>query len=83
MGSVPTPYIFDDRCDWNDVADRVKDWYDVGREERKRCGMVGHEWAIGDDSMMSGESMCNNFIEHMDKVFETWKPRKRFSVYKV
>jgi len=83
MGSVPTPYIFDDRCDWNDVADRIKDWYEVGREERKRCGMVGHEWAISDDSMMSGESMCNNFVEHMDKVFEEWKPRKRFSVYKV
>ena len=83
MGSVPTPYIFDDRCDWNDVADRVKDWYDVGREERKRCGKIGHEWVMSDDAMMSGKAMCNNFIEHMDKVFETWKPRKRFSVYKV
>lgn len=83
MGSVPTPYIFDDRCDWNDVSDRIKDWYEVGSEERERCGKIGHEWAMSDDSMMSGEAMCNNFVEHMDKLFETWKPRKRFSIYKV
>ena len=38
---------------------------------------------MSDDAMMSAESMCNNFTEHMDKVFEEWKPRKRFSVYKV
>ena len=35
MGSVPTPYIFDDRCDWEDVGNRIKEWYDIPREERK------------------------------------------------
>ena len=28
---------------------------------------------------MSGEQMSKNFIRDMDKGFEMWKPRKRYS----
>jgi len=83
MGSPPTPYIFDDRCDWYDVADRIKEWYDVGAEGRDKCGKVGHEWACSDDSMMSSRAMSQNFIDHMDTIMKSWKPRKRYSIYKV
>ncbi len=83
MGSVPTPYIFDDRCDWEEVADQIREWYDMGKEERDRCGKVGHDWACGDESMMSARWMSKNFIDHMEAVFETWTPRKRYSIYKV
>ena len=41
MGSVPTPYIFDDRCDWEDVANRIKEWYDIPREEREKSCLKG------------------------------------------
>ena len=34
MGSVPTPYILDDRCDWEDV-DKLKEWYEMGKDERR------------------------------------------------
>jgi glycosyltransferase involved in cell wall biosynthesis len=83
MGSVPTPYIFDDRCDWEEVADKIKEWHQMGREERKKCGMVGHDWACSDESMMSARWMSQNFIDHMDTAFENWKPRKRFTIFKV
>ena len=33
VGSVPTPYIFDDRCRWDDVAQSMKDWYDMDSEK--------------------------------------------------
>ena len=29
QGSPPTPYIFDDRCRWEDVADRFKEVYEL------------------------------------------------------
>jgi len=83
MGSVPTPYIFDDRCDWEEVTERIREWYDVGKEERNRCGKTGHDWVCGDESMMSARWMSENFIDHMEAVFETWTPRKRYSIYKV
>ena len=48
VGSVPTPYIFDDRCRWDDTADKIKEWYDMGDEERKRCGELGREYAFSE-----------------------------------
>ena len=83
QGSIPTPYIFDDRPRFEDFADRLKEWYDMGDEERQRCGKLGHEFVMSDDAMMSATAMSNLFIEHMDTTFEKWTPRKRFTMFKV
>ena len=76
MGSVPTPYIMDDRCDWEDAGEAIKYWYDMGKEKRNECGMKGHEFVMSDESMMSAEWMCKNFTDHMNKAWEKWTPRK-------
>ena len=68
-GSLPTPYIFDDRCRFDDVADAIKEWYDMSSDERKECGMKGHEFVMGDESMMSSTAMSQNFIDQMDTAF--------------
>ena len=82
-GSPPTPYIFDDRADWVDVADRITEWYDMTSEEREECGFKGHEFVCGDESMMSARAMCGLFIDHMETAFEKWTPKERYEVYKV
>ena len=82
QGSIPTPFIFDDRPSFEDFADVIKQWYDMGDEERIRCGQLGHEFVMSDDAMMSAEAMSNLFIEHMDKAFDKWSPRKRYTIYK-
>ena len=81
QGSIPTPYIFDDRPRFEDFADRLKEWYDMGDEERQRCGKLGHEFVMSDDAMMSGTAMCNLFKSHMDTAFDKWTPRKRFEIF--
>jgi glycosyltransferase involved in cell wall biosynthesis len=82
VGSIPTPYIFDDRCRFDDTAQAIKDWYDMGPEKRQKCGMKGHEFVMSDFSMMSATAMCQNFMDHMDTAFDKWKPRKRYSIFK-
>ena len=82
QGSIPTPFIFDDRPSFEDFADVIKQWYDMGNEERVRCGQLGHEFVMSDDAMMSAEAMSNLFIEHMDTAFDKWSPRKRYKIYK-
>jgi len=82
QGSIPTPYIFDDRCRWDEVANKIKEWYDMEKEEREECGMKGREFVLSDDSMMSSKHMCENFVNHMETAFEKWKPRKRYSIFK-
>ena len=82
QGSIPTPYIYDDRPRSEDFADALKEWYDMGDDERKRCGKLGHEFVMSDDASMSATAMSNLFIEHMDTTFEKWTPRKRFTMFK-
>ena len=82
QGSIPTPYIFDDRCRWDDVADRLKGWYDTPKEERKEVGEKGREWMLQDEIGMSCKNMCARFVHDMDTAFKKWTPRKRFTLHK-
>ena len=82
QGSIPTPYIFDDRCRWDDAGDAIKEWYDEGQDKREEYGLEGHEFVMGDESMQSARWMSQNFIDHMDTAFDKWKPRKRYSIFK-
>ena len=82
QGSIPTPYIFDDRPRFEDFADALKAWYDMGPENRKECGQLGHEFVMSEEAMMSGTAMCQNFIDHMEVGIDEWKPRKRFTMFK-
>ncbi len=83
QGSIPTPYIFDDRPRWDDTADRLKEWYDTSKEERKQAGEIGREWMLKEEIGMSCKLMCSRFIRDMDLAFSKWTPRKRFTLYKV
>jgi glycosyltransferase involved in cell wall biosynthesis len=83
QGSVPTPYIFDDRVDFREAADAIMKVYELGNEERERRGKLGHEWVTSDESMMSADNMSKNVIKHVDEVLATWKPRHKFELIKI
>ena len=83
QGSPQTPYIFDDRVDFKDVANGIKYWYDMDSDTRKSYGITGHEWVSGNESNMSARRMGDRFIECINTCLEKWKPRKRFTTYKI
>ena len=83
VGSVPTPYIHDDRCDFRDVAEAIKYWYDLGEEGRSEAGQEAYTWVTSDESGMSARRMCENVIQSMDEAFDKFIPRSRFDIYKV
>ena len=83
VGSVPTPYIFDDRCAPEDVAKALVTVYELGKEERDRRGLLAREWVTSDESGMSARQMCENVIDAMDEAFEKFTPRSRFELHKV
>jgi len=83
QGSPLTPYIFDDRVDFRDVAKALKYWYDMPKSERREAGMEGHEWVCGDESNMSKTNMCKLMLDAIEGCFKNWKPRKRFTLYKI
>lgn len=81
VGSVPTPYILDDRCDFEDVTDEIMKCYKMGKDERRRRGMLGREWVIGEESMMSSKYMGEQFMKNVEAVTSVWKPKTTFKLF--
>ena len=80
QGSPLTPYIFDDRCSWEDVGDAVLHWYNMGPEERERCGDLGIEFVNTDGIDMTSKKMGQNMINSIEGIFSTWKPKEKYTM---
>jgi hypothetical protein len=80
QGSPITPYIWDDRCTSEDASSRIKEAYEMSKEERTQRGLKGREWAIGDEAGFTGEKMGQRIIQNLDVLFSTWKPRKNYEL---
>jgi glycosyltransferase involved in cell wall biosynthesis len=86
VGSVPTPYIFDDRAEPFDIAASIVELYATkmhGPEEYKEQCQAAHEWVTSDESMMSARLMAKNVIDGLDETFAKWEPRYAFELIKV
>ena len=81
QGSPPTPYIWDDRCQPEDVAPLLREFYDMGRKKRKKLGALGAKFCR--ENQMTAVEMGQNFINSMNGAFENWKPRERYVMAKV
>lgn len=80
QGSPPTPYIFDDRCKWEDATKRLIEVYNLSKEERRQLGLKGREWAIGDEAGFTSKHQANRVMEAFDELFTTWKPREKYEL---
>ena len=83
QGSPPTPYIYDDRCKWEDACDRFKELYNMDPKERKERGLAGREWALSEEAGFYAEKQGERVIEAFDTLFEIWKPREKFEIINV
>jgi len=83
QGSPVTPYIFDDRCSYEDAAKALRQWYDTPSERRTECGLEGSEWVNSVESGMSARHMGQRFIDSMDGVFDKWQPKNEVVLWKI
>jgi glycosyltransferase involved in cell wall biosynthesis len=81
-GSVPTPYIWDDRVDIEDVAVAIEKMYNTPKEVRKANALIGREAFIGEMGL-THTNMCQTLMDGLESTFENWKPRQRFEVFKI
>ena len=82
VGSLPTPYIIDDKVDIYDVTNAIRYWYDKTPEERKKAGKKGRKEFLGEMGL-NAKNMCKTLVDGIETTFKKWKPRKRFNVYKI
>lgn len=81
QGSVPTPYIFDDRADYREVGQRLYEWFQTPKEKRIAAGLKGREFIMNPDSGMSRDNMCKRITESINATLETFKPRQRYDLH--
>jgi glycosyltransferase involved in cell wall biosynthesis len=81
-GSVPTPYIWDDKVDIYDVAKAMMDMYNTPKETLKESGLIGRNAFISEIGL-SSENMCKTLSDGIDGTFENWKPRKPYELFKL
>ena len=77
-GSPKTPYIWDDVCKAEDDAERIMELYQMPSDERKKLGMLGYKWALGDEAGFTAEHQAQRVIKNIDKTLETFTPRNKF-----
>tara|TARA_Y100000310_G_scaffold124213_1_gene122957 strand:- start:12248 stop:13636 length:1389 start_codon:yes stop_codon:yes gene_type:complete len=80
QGSPPTPYIFDDRCRYQDAGDAIRYWYDKGVDGRVKAGKKGIEFVKDKNIGMDAGEMGKKFIESMNTAFENWKPGRKYTL---
>mgnify|MGYP003706083629 FL=1 len=83
VGSPPTPYIWDDRCRSEDATEQIMKLYKMDSNKREKLGKAGYEWAIGDEAGFTSEHMTNRVISNIEKLFDTWTPRKNYEFINV
>jgi hypothetical protein len=79
QGSPLTPYIFDDRCSFEDAGEALLEWYKVGPEERERCGELGRQFVLN-EGRMTAKHLSDSFIKNIDRCLEKWKPREKYTL---
>ena len=85
QGSPQTPYIFDDRSSFEDVADAMYEWWSTPADERTECGVAGRHFCLenGLTSKAMGDKMIQmiNFMFKQDKIarpkYVLYKPETR------
>jgi glycosyltransferase involved in cell wall biosynthesis len=82
VGSLPTPYIIDDKVDVHDVADSIRYWYDKTPEERKKAGKKGRKEFLGEMGL-NAKNQNKQMADGIETAMKNWKPKKKFNVYKL
>jgi glycosyltransferase involved in cell wall biosynthesis len=83
QGSIPTPYIFDDRANVRDVVEAIRYWYNVDSAERLKCGLEGRKWATSAEAGFTAQTMADRFSAAVNSVLDSWIAPKRFNLYNV
>jgi glycosyltransferase involved in cell wall biosynthesis len=83
QGSVPTPYIFDDRADFREIGNALYEWYKTPKEERIAAGHKGVEFIKNPEVGMSRDNMCQRVVDSIEGCFQNWQPAKRFDLHMI
>lgn len=72
QGSPATPYIFDDRVNYSDVADAIMYWFQMDALDREEAGLAGREFCLSNG--LTAEQMGQSMKRDINQLFAS-KPK--------
>lgn len=81
IGSVPTPYIYEDRVNPEQIAQALLNVYNMSAQQRDANGLKGRQWAMGPEAGFTSEQMANRIIDACDESLAAFTPRSSYDVY--
>jgi len=81
IGSLKTPYIYDDKVDSNEVSKAILDMYSM-KEDLPRKGQTGRDWMINEGGL-SSSNMSELMTKSINTTIENWTPKEKYKLYKV
>ena len=86
VGSIPTPYIYDDRAMPEDITTQINELYKVKTlhsEVYKIMCNEARKWVTSDESMQSARWMSKNVIDSIEETLNKFQPKQSFELIKV
>ena len=82
IGSVPTPYIYDERVNTDVVADKILEAYNlVIKGKSEELGKQAREYCL--NNKLNKTDMVKGISESIDETFKIFKPRKKYDFLKI
>mgnify|MGYP003112995875 CR=1 FL=1 len=82
-GSPKTPYIFDDRCTPEDIAETLFKCYSMDPSDRIKKGLKGREWALSDEAGFTSSTMTQGITDGINETIDNFIPRVPFDLIEV
>ena len=83
QGSPATPYIYDDRCNPEDIATALLEAYNLNAKERNAKGMKGREWALSEEASFTSKRMTEGIVNGINQTLDDFEPRGLFELIEV
>ncbi len=81
VGSQNVPYIYEDYCSVETIADRITKMYELGPEGRKKLGKKAQEYAFSEFAI---EDVIDKWDKTLTDLTENWKSKyKRWDVTEI
>lgn len=81
VGSVTTPYIYEDRANPEQIAQALLNVYNMSADQRNENAQKGRQWAMGSEAGFTSEHMANRIIDACDEGLAAFIPRPSYEVY--
>lgn len=83
VGSIPTPYIYEDKATPDQIAEALHNVYNIPANQRSDNGLEGREWSMGEEAGFTAEIMANRVVDACDEGLANFKPRASYELFKV